>query len=174
MSKTINHVVSEGKCVVVVAAGNSSEQYDQGVATEHPDQGEMWIYQHDIDVAGTMQVTLWWKGENSDLDLVLENNNGEEIISSRTHRVFGWFERPRGQTKYGAYYEQIMYRPQMPRKLRVRVEAFFVPENQTYEIWLDENSSFLNVDEEQRFKTITVPGYAEHAITVGAINIDKT
>ena len=38
MSKTINHVVSEGKCVVVVAMGNSSEQYDQGVATEHPDQ----------------------------------------------------------------------------------------------------------------------------------------
>tara|TARA_B100000749_G_scaffold71295_1_gene53606 strand:- start:206 stop:415 length:210 start_codon:yes stop_codon:yes gene_type:complete len=67
----------------------------------------MWIYQHDIDVTGTMQVTLWWKGGNSDLDLVLENNNGEEIISSRTHRVFGWFGRPGGQTKYGAYYEQM-------------------------------------------------------------------
>jgi len=172
MSKTINHVVSEGKCVVVIVAGNSSEQYEQGVATEHPEQGKMWIYQHDIDVTGTMQVTLWWKGENSDLDLVLENNNGEEIISSRTHRVFGWFGRPGGQTKYGAYYEQIMYRPQMPRELRVRVEAFLVQENQTYEVWLDENSRFLNVDEEQRFKTITVPGYAEHAITVGAINID--
>ena len=72
MSKTINHVVSEGKCVVVVAAGNSSEQYDQGVATEHPEQGKMWIYQHDIDVTGIMQVTLWWKGEDSDLDLVLK------------------------------------------------------------------------------------------------------
>ena len=54
-----------------------------------------------------MQVTLWWKGGNSDLDLVLENNNGEEIISSRTHQVFGWFGRPGGQTKYGAYYEQM-------------------------------------------------------------------
>lgn len=83
------------------------------------------------------------EGGNSDLDLVLENNNGEEIISSRTHRVFGWFGRPGGQTKYGAYYEQIMYRPQMPRELRVRVEAFLVQENQTYEIWLDENSSFF-------------------------------
>lgn len=172
MSKTINRVVSEGKCVVVVAAGNSSEQYDQGIATEHPEPGKMWIYQHDIDVTGTMQVTLWWKGENSDLDLVLENNNGEEIISSRTHRVFGWFGRPGGQTNSGAYYEQIMYSPQVSRKLRVRVEAYLVSEDQTYEIWLDENSRFLNVDEEQRFKTVTVPGYAEYAITVGAINSD--
>ena len=32
----------------------------------------MWIYQHDIDVTGIMQVTLWWKGEDSDLDLVLK------------------------------------------------------------------------------------------------------
>ncbi|HIN32289.1 TPA: hypothetical protein EYM82_25805, partial [Candidatus Poribacteria bacterium] len=172
MSRTIDLIVSEGKCVVVVAAGNSSEQYDQGVATQHPEQGKVWIYQHDIEVAGTMQVTLWWKGKNSDLDLVLENNSGEEIISSRTHRVFGWFGRPRGQTMYGAYYEQIIYRPQMPRKLKVRVEAYFVPENQTYEIWLDENARFLNVNEDQKSKTITVPGYAEHAITVGAINID--
>ena len=172
MSKTIDHVVSEGKCVVVVAAGNSAEQYAQGVATVHPEQGKMWIYQHDIDVTGTMQVTLWWKGEDSDLDLVLENNSGEEIISSRTHRVFGWFGRPGGQTQSGAYYEQIMYRPQMPRELRVRIEAYLVLESQTYEIWLDENARFLNVGENQRFKTITVPGYAEHSITVGAINID--
>ncbi len=119
------------------------------------------FYKPDSDI----EIRLLWYTETNNLDLaILDANAVTEIVSSRTPA------KAHPKTASGAFYEQVTLKGAEAWYV-LRVEADFSKDNfQHYEVWVGKGAAFRNPDPDW---TVSVPGYSEKAITVGAVYGDN-
>ena len=174
MSQLIDKVVNDG-IVFVVSAGNAAQQRDSGSILSDPNPNRYSSTTHEFSVGhsdgkgGSFQeidvtVTLLWDTKTNNLDLTLLDLNNKIIASSAT---------PTSSSKgNGDFYEEIMFTSKIANsqlyKLRVGASFNQVQTLQKYEVWgSNDRVRFHTPDSIQ---TVTVPGYSEKAITVGAVD----
>ena len=166
MSFLINQVVNDG-VIFVKSAGNDSRRRASGNVSPNQLNHE----KHDFGVGETseVEVTLVWDTEANDLDLAILDQSGNELhdsrsnLNPRTPRTRTWKET----TEIGTFYEQVTFKGQGQKLYTLQVEAHNVQNPQSYEVWVSKGSVFASPD---RTKTVSVPGYSEKIITVGAVD----
>ena len=177
MSLLIDRVVSDG-VVFVKSAGNEAEgQRDSGNIA--PNSAPL---QHKFVVAYAdaveVTVTLLWNTEVNDLDLAILDSSGTEVLyascANSTPQI------PTQGTVDGTFYEQVTFcvgkvgvsTPDTDEYM-LQVEAPNVQSLQKYEVWLGNSEGGISLFESpDSMGTVTVPGYSEKAITVGAVYKD--
>ena len=177
MSQLIDEVVNDG-IVFVVSAGNEAQKRDSGsiLSDSNPTRYSSTTHEFWVDHANGkggfvpevgVTVTLLWDTKANDLDLTLLDLNNKIIASSDT---------PTSASKgNGDFYEEIAFTSKVansqPYKLRVGASFNQVQTLQKYEVWGNDNRfSFHSPDSIQ---TVTVPGYSEKVITVGAVDFNN-
>ena len=178
MSKLIDEVVSEG-IVCVVAAGNFAKH--RAIGNIVPNSKPSHSFELKVSGKGTVTLlfTLLWDDKGNDLDLVILNSKGQEITESRSNPGILLGKTYKDKPDYGRtkYYEQVEYtfKNQSIETYRFQVEAAKVQVSQKYEVLIGgkdtDYACFIKPNPEQ---TISVPGYSERAITVGALADDFT
>ena len=171
MSELIDRIVDDG-IVFVTAAGNEGSQRASGdVTSQRITETHEFTVEWGFDLFGSTlpvgisSVTLVWDptSPNNDLDLTILDASNNEIASSRLHLHL------HNSTKRGtSVYERVII-PRIGSKSEesytLRVEAWNIQGLQDYEVWVSENAEISDGDPEG---TVTVPGYSEKVITVGA------
>ncbi|MDE0084115.1 MAG: S8 family serine peptidase, partial [Candidatus Poribacteria bacterium] len=182
MSELIDQIVDDG-IVFVTSAGNEGKKRDSGSILSKQKLSHIFEFDWDFewDFLGItvpfgldhFTVTLVWdpKSTNNDLDLVILDSTGNELVASRG---YDWLVKH--PTKRGtAVYEQVkVHKGGLKEKTvqyELKVEARNVQDSQDYEVWVSEDGVDFKVgsnvaDPEE---TVSVPGYSEKVITVGAI-----
>ena len=166
LSKLVDEVVSDG-IIFVVSAGNERENRSTGSILSDPNPIRYSTATHEFRVSHNVYsggvipdvkitVTLLWDTKTNDLDLTLQDFNNRIISSSEVN---------------GDYYEEIEFTSKVtdPQPYKLRVGAAFnqVQTRQKYEVWGSKRVRFLSPNP---METVTVPGYSEKVITVGAID----
>ena len=163
MSLLINQAVTGG-VIFIKSAGNNGYRRIKG--TIEPALNLIKFvgfethafYKPDSDI----EIRLLWYTETNNLDLaILDANAVTEIVSSRTPA------KTHPKTASGAFHEQITLQGASGWYV-LRVEADFSKESfQHYEVWLGKGAQFIDPDPG---RTVSVPGYSEKVITVGAVD----
>ncbi len=166
MSKTIDEVVSDG-IVFVKSAGNSAKKRDSGNVSPTQLNSEKTTFR--ILISGKVVVTLSWDTEANDLDLVILDSSGSEIIyESRTNTDPQDPKSSTGiKTQYGTLYEQVTFDVISQDMYILQVQGYDLQTPQAYEVWVSRIGEFDSPDSNG---TVTVPGYSKKAITVGAVD----
>ncbi len=166
LSKLVDEVISDG-IVFVVSAGNEKENRSTGSILSDPNPLRYSTTTHEFRVNHNVYsggvipdvkitVTLLWDTKANDLDLTLQDFNNGIISSSKID---------------GDYYEEIEFTSKVtdPQPYKLRVGAAFnqVQTRQKYEVWGSKRVRFLSPNP---VETVTVPGYSEKVITVGAVD----
>ena len=178
MSELIDKVVSDDDITVVVAAGNDAQR--RSIGNIAPNSKPI-VHPFSVDFSnpsGSVRLilTLLWDDKDNDLDLALLDSNDKEVLVSRSNRGVLFGKTYKNNPRYGTtkYYEQVEYIFKKgfvdPEIYKLQVEAADVQQPQGYEVLIGGADSdyayFENFDSE---KTVSVPGYSEKAITVGAV-----
>ena len=182
MSELIDEVVRDG-IVFVVSAGNEAQKRAIGNITPNskPSPHTFTVYHSDymgtVFPSITVTCVLLWDQEDSDLDLAILDSNDEEVAESRSNPFFFLGKTYKEETEHGRkkYYELVELTSESPngvaQKYTFRVEGADVQVAQKYEVWVDsDHAAFERPNSEQ---AVSVPGYSEKAITVGAVDPDE-
>ncbi len=166
MSELIDEVVTDG-VIFVKSAGNDGYNRVSGtIDIESPPDFHA-FEKRDSNI----EIYLMWYTGTSDLDLVILDANGEEVISSRTTQ-----DHPKEYS--GAFCEQVTL-TEPNGWYELKVEAASLKEtDQHYEAWVSRGAYFTYVPgpvsvPEYSKRTVSVPGYSRTAITVGAVASDN-
>ena len=182
MSELIDEVVSDG-IVFVVSAGNEAQKRAIGniAPNSKPSPHTFTVYHSDdmgtIFPSITVTCVLLWDQEDNDLDLAILDANDEEVAESRSNPFFFFGKTYKEETEHGRkkYYELVELTSESPngaaQKYRFRVEGADVRVAQKYEVWVDNDLAAFEIPNSEQ--TVSVPGYSEKAITVGAVDNSK-
>lgn len=175
MSVLIDEVVSAG-VVFVVSAGNEATERAIGKisANSSPNRHPFTITSGSKTGSAKITITLIWDTENNDLDLAIPNSN----FASRTNPAQDgrtYLKKTiNGTSKFYEQLELSFNQAYAPFSFKLQVEASNVQNSQEYEVWVsvdgDSFSSFDMPDPRDSRETVSVPGYSEKAITVGAVH----
>ena len=177
MSELVDQVVRDG-VIFVKSAGN--EAYRRATETISSNSG---FKHHEFivndDMEGEVEVTLVWDTETNDLDLAIldSGNKNKEIKASRTNQtvILGktWGKTYHDKTEFGGtFYEQVKFKakPNVVYILQVEAPKLQNPHGQAYEAWVTRRPISTYFLKPNKTNTISVPGYSEKTITVGAVN----
>lgn len=167
MSQLVDMVVSDG-IIFVKSAGNEMWRRVSGQVS--PVRLNSRVYEFQIVESGEVEITLVWDTEVTDLDLVILDSTGnKQLYASRSNinprnpRSKTW----KGETVTNTYYEQVKFDGREDERYTLRVEGHNLQKAQAYEVWVSRGSVFLSPSPTG---TVSVPGYSEKAITVGAVD----